>query len=230
MDFSSADFWIAVMQIIAIDLVLSGDNAVVIALASRNLPAEQRRRGVLYGVVAAVGLRVLLTAFAASVLSYPGLRLVGGLLLLWIGIKLLTPEVGKDHDISASSSLAGAVRTIVVADAVMSLDNVVGVAGAARGSLFLLVFGLAVSIPLIIWSSHLVLKFMERFPIVVTLGAGLLGYVAGEMIVGDAAVAPFLEGWPILHNLAGVVGAALVVFVGLSLARRQAMTQDQRIL
>lgn len=231
MDISSPEFWVAVLQIIAIDLVLSGDNAVVIALACRNLPDAQRRRGVLYGVAGAVGLRVLLTAFAASVLGYPYLKLVGGLLLLWIGVKLLLPEEGDDHDIQGASNLAGAVKTIIVADAVMSLDNVIGVAAAAKGSVFLLLFGLAVSIPLIIWSSHLMLKFMERFPIVVTLGAGLLGYVAGEMIVTDGAVADWANAAiPAARHFSGGVGALLVVAIGLYLARRRAAATDHRVV
>ncbi len=231
MDLSSPDFWLAVLQIIAIDLVLSGDNAVVIALACRNLPEEQRRRGVLYGVAGAVGLRVMLTAFAVSVLGYPYLKLVGGLLRLWIGVKLLLPEEGEGHDIKATPGLAGAVQTIIVADAVMSLDNVIGVAAAAKGSLFLLLFGLAVSIPLIIWSSHLMLKFMERFPIVVTLGAGLLGYVAGGMMVSDKAVeAQVLAVVPAGHTLAGFACAILVVAAGLILARRRAAATDHRVV
>lgn len=224
-DLSNPQFWMAVLQIIAIDLVLSGDNAVVIALACRNLSPAQKRRGILWGVVGAVGLRVALTAFAASLLNYPYLRLAGGLLLLWIGVKLLLPEDDEGHDINASSHLWGAVRTIIVADFVMSLDNVIAVAGAAHGSLFLLLFGLAVSIPLIVWSSQLIMKLMERHPLLITLGAGLLGWVAGDMLVSDAAV----QGWvvsilPLAHWLAPVLGAALVVAVGLLLARRHRAT------
>ena len=231
MDISSADFWIAVLQIIAIDLVLSGDNAVVIALACRNLPESQRRLGILWGVAGAIGLRVVLTAFVANVLGYPYLKLAGGALLLWIGIKLLLPDDGAEHDIKGSSRLIGAVQTIILADLVMSLDNVIGVATAARGNLFLLLFGLAVSIPLIVWSSALVLRLMERFPVVVTLGAALLGYVAGAMLASDVVV----EGWlqthlPLLHGMAGILGACLVVAVGLGLARRNAISTDQRIL
>ena len=226
----ASTFLIAVAQIIMIDILLGGDNAVVIALACRRLPEAQRAKGIFWGVVGAIAVRIVLIFFALQLLALPWLKLLGALLLLWIGVKLLLPEQGEDHDIQASASLAGAVRTIIVADAVMSLDNVIGVAGAARGSLFLLLFGLAVSIPLIIWSSHLVLKFMERFPVVVTLGAALLGYVAGDMIASDAALAAWSAAVPGLHRLAGFGGAVLVVVVGLWLARRRAAASDRRVL
>jgi len=222
MDLSSPDFWFAVLQIIAIDLVLSGDNAVVIALACRNLPAEQRRRGVLYGVIGAIGLRVALTAFAAGVLGYPYLKLIGGLLLLWIGVKLLLPTDDEGHNIKGADNLWGAVRTIVVADLVMSLDNVVAVAAASRDSVMLLLFGLAVSIPLIVWTSQLFMRLMDRFPFIVVLGAGLLGYVAGGMLVSD----PLFKDWfgerlTDAQYVIGAVGAGLVMAVGTWLARRQ---------
>lgn len=222
-DFASAAFWVAVMQIIAIDLILSGDNAVVIALACRNLPPEQRRKGIFWGVFGAVGLRVVLTAFAAKLLGMPYLKLVGGLLLLWIGIKLLIQEDDGDHEIDAASSLLDAVKTIIVADFVMSLDNVIAVAAASRDSVFLLLFGLAVSIPLIVWSSQIVLKLMERFPVVVTLGAGLLGWVAGGMLVGDVAIRHYAEAVvPAAHHVAAVAGALLVVAAGTWIGRRRA--------
>ena len=179
LDLTSAAFWIAVGQIILIDIVLSGDNAVVIALACRNLSPEQRKKGILWGVAGAVSLRVVLTVFAALVMNLPWLKFVGGLLLVWIAVKLMLPEDEEGHDIQSSEHLWGAVKTIVVADFVMSLDNVIAVAGAAHGSLALLLFGLAVSIPLIVWSSQLILHWMERFPSIVLFGAGLLGYVAG---------------------------------------------------
>jgi YjbE family integral membrane protein len=230
-EFSSPDFWVAVMQIIAIDVVLSGDNAVVIALACRNLPAKQRKAGILWGVLGAVGLRVVLTAFAAGLLGYPYLKLIGGALLLWIGVKLLLPEDDGDHEIAAASHLWGAVKTIIVADFIMSLDNVIGVAAAARDSLLLLLFGLAVSIPLIIWSSQLILHFMERHPIVVSLGAGLLGYVAGSMMVSDIAVKDWIEALvPGASYLAGGGAAVLVVAVGHLLGRRKQAAADRRIV
>ncbi|MDP2793520.1 MAG: TerC family protein [Sulfurisoma sp.] len=231
MDISSPDFWVAVLQIIAIDIVLSGDNAVVIALACRNLPPAQRKKGILWGVGGAIGLRVVLTAFAAALLGYPYLKLIGGVLLVWIGIKLLLPEPPEGHDIQASDKLWGAVKTIIVADFVMSLDNVIGVAAAAKGSLALLLFGLAVSIPLIVWTSQLFLKLMERFPIVITLGAGLLGYVAGGMMVSDVAIRDWAPAAiPDATHLAGAIGAVLVVAVGSWLAWRAAAREERTVL
>lgn len=153
-------FWVAVLQIILIDIVLSGDNAVVIALACRNLPEAQRRLGILWGVVGAIGLRVALTFFAVGLLDYPWLKLGGGILLLWIGMQLLIPEDEGKHDVKPADHLLGAIRTIIVADGVMSLDNVIGVAAAAKGNLYLLGFGLILSIPLIVWSSQLIMKLM----------------------------------------------------------------------
>jgi YjbE family integral membrane protein len=230
-EFFSPDFWVAVMQIIAIDVVLSGDNAVVIALACRNLPAKQRKAGILWGVLGAVGLRVVLTAFAAGLLGFPYLKLIGGALLLWIGIKLLLPEDDGDHEIAAASHLWGAVKTIIVADFIMSLDNVIGVAAASRDSVVLLLFGLAVSIPLIIWSSQLILHFMERHPIIVSLGAGLLGYVAGSMMVSDIAVKDWVEALlPGASYLVGAGAAVLVVAVGHLLGRRKQAAADRRIV
>jgi YjbE family integral membrane protein len=220
MDFGSTHFWIAVFQIIMIDIVLSGDNAVVIALACRNLPTEMRRKGILWGVAGAIMLRVILTTFAALLLDLPYIKLVGGVLLLWIGIKLLLPEGGHgEGEIAAADNLWGAVRTIIVADLVMSIDNVIAVAGAAHGSLGLLIFGLAVSIPLIVWSSQLMLKLMDRFPIIVTFGAALLGWVAGGMMATDHAVKPWFEEH-LAHAamIMAFVGAVLVVLIGKAIA------------
>lgn len=226
-DFASAAFWLAVGQIILIDIVLSGDNAVVIALACRNLTVDQRKKGIFWGVAGAVLLRVVLTTFAALVMGLPWLKLVGGLLLVWIAVKLMLPEDEDGHDIEASGNLWGAVKTIIVADFVMSLDNVVAVAGAAHGSMALLLFGLAVSIPLIVWSSQLILHWMERFPAIVLFGAGLLGYVAGQMIFSDPGVLAWLPPLPAWSaKLAGVVGAVLVVGVGRWLEQRMLARQD----
>lgn len=221
------EFWVAVLQIIMIDIVLSGDNAVVIALACRNLPPEQRRKGILWGVAGAVALRIVLTLLAALVMNLPWLKFVGGLLLLWIGVKLLVPEDEDGHEISPAYHLWGAVRTIVVADFVMSLDNVIGVAGASQGNLALLVFGLLVSIPLIIWSSQIILHLMERWPIVVVIGAGLLGWVAGEMIWSDPALAAWVAGAPgWAGRLVACVSALLVVGLGKWLERRCLRQRD----
>lgn len=230
-DLTSSLFWLAVGQIILIDIVLSGDNAVVIALACRNLSPEQRAKGIFWGVAGAVGLRVLLTVFAALVMNLPWLKLVGGLLLLWIAVKLMLPEDEDGHDIEASGNLWGAVKTIIVADFVMSLDNVIAVAGAAHGSLVLLLFGLAVSIPLIVWSSQVILQWMERWPSIVLFGAGLLGYVAGQMIFSDPgvlAMLPPLPDWS--GKLAGALGAMLVVGLGRWLEQQRLARQDITIV
>ena len=231
MDFASHEFWIAVVQIIAIDVVLSGDNAVVIALACRNLAPDLKRQGILWGVAGAVGLRVVLTAFAAGLLGYPYLKLAGGVLLLWIGVKLLVPEEAEGHDVPGSPQLWSAVKTIIVADFVMSLDNVIGVAAAARDSLVLLLFGLAVSIPLIIGSSQVIMALMERHPIIVSLGAGLLGYVAGDMLVSDAAVKEWVAAAiPAAHYVVGGACALFVVGLGNWLAWRQAGRAERKIV
>jgi len=231
LDLTSTVFWIAVGQIILIDIVLSGDNAVVIALACRNLTPEQRKTGIFWGVAGAVSLRVVLTVFAALVMNLPWLKLVGGLLLVWIAVKLMLPEGQAGHDIKASGNLWGAVKTIIVADFVMSLDNVIAVAGAAHGSLPLLLFGLAVSIPLIVWSSQLILHWMERWPSIVLFGAGLLGYVAGQMIFSDPGVIELLPVMPAWSaKAAGGIGALLVVGIGRWLEQRILAKQDVTIV
>lgn len=218
----SPQFWVDVFKIIMIDLLLSGDNAVVIALACRNLPEAQRRKGILYGVGGAIGLRVVLTFFAVGLLALPYLKLIGALLLLWIGIKLILPE--EEHgegNVKAEANLWGAVKTIIIADFVMSLDNVLGVAAAAKGNVFLLVFGLLVSIPLIAWSSKLVLKLIDRFPIIIYAGGALLGYVAGEMLVAEPALHDVVATHAALHWAAPAVCALLVLAVGRWLAARR---------
>ncbi|MDD5613011.1 MAG: TerC family protein [Gallionella sp.] len=211
------------MKIILIDLLLSGDNAVVIALACRNLPPEQRKKGILFGVGGAIGLRIVLTFFAVSLLSLPYLKLVGAFLLIWIGVKLILPE--EEHDegnIKADTRLFGAVKTIIIADFVMSLDNVLGVAGAAKGNIALLVFGLLISIPLIAWSSQLVLKLIDRFPYIIYGGGALLGYVAGEMLVTEASFAGLVETYHALHWLVPGCCAVAVLLIGRWLALRSA--------
>ena len=219
---SSPQFWMDVFKIILIDLLLSGDNAVVIALACRNLNEAQRKKGILLGVVGAVGLRVLLTFFAVGLLALPYLKLIGGILLLWIGIKLILPEDNAhgEERINAEANIWGAVKTIIIADFVMSLDNVLGVAGAAHGNALLLIFGLLVSIPLIAWSSQLVLRLIDRFPIVVLAGGALLGYVAGEMIEVETMFKLVLESSPVAFQLIPIVCAMFVLVAGKLLGRR----------
>jgi YjbE family integral membrane protein len=223
MDLTNPQFWLAVLQIIAIDIMLGGDNAVVIALACRKLPEKQRKQGIFWGVAGAIGLRVVLIFFALQLLAVPYLKLVGAALLLWIGVKLLMPEEEEGHGkIEGATNLMGAIRTIIVADAVMSLDNVIAVAGAAKGDLGLVVFGILVSIPIVVWGSRFVLKLMDRFPVVITFGAALLGWIAGDMAVSDVALKPYLGAAPNwLPYASAVTGAALVVIVGKAIAARR---------
>jgi YjbE family integral membrane protein len=184
-----APFWIALGQIIIIDILLGGDNAVVIALACRRLPAEQRTKGIIYGTMGAIVLRVILIVFAMTLLQLPLLKLVGALLLVWIGIKLIAPEEDGHGNIQGSDKLLAAIKTIIVADLVMSVDNVIAIAGAAQSSgrhqLLLVVLGLLISIPIIVWGSQLVIKLMERFPVIIVAGGMLLGWIAGGMLVTD---------------------------------------------
>jgi YjbE family integral membrane protein len=225
----TGSFWLAVVQIIAIDILLGGDNAVVIALACRRLPEEQRKRGIFWGAVGAIGLRVALIFFALQLLELPFLKIVGAILLIWIGIKLLLPADEDDHDsLHGSTHLLGAIKTIIVADAVMSLDNVIAVAGAAHGNIVLVTFGILVSVPIIVWGSRLVLHIMDRYPFVVPLGAGLLGWIAGGMLLSDVALAPTTSTWPkISPYIAAAIGAALVIIAGRLLARRKSAAPAQ---
>ncbi len=221
MDFTNPAFWMAVLQIVAIDIVLGGDNAVVIGLACRRLPERQRRLGIIWGMAGAIGLRVVLILFAVTLLAVPYLKLVGAALLLWIGVKLLLPEHEDGHNIEAGATLAAAIKTIIVADAVMSLDNVIAIAGAAGDSKFLIVFGLLLSIPIIMLGSQLVIKLMDRFPIVIVLGGALLGWIAGGMVVTDVATKDWVAAnMPTANWIGPVVGAILVVVVGKMLAAR----------
>lgn len=222
--------WGAVFQIILIDILLGGDNAVVIALACRNLQPKQRMQGILWGTAGAIILRVVLIAFALTLLSVPFLKVVGGLLLLWIGVRLLLPEDDAHDKIKGGASILAAVKTIIIADFVMSLDNVIAIAGAAQNAhvdhqIGLVVFGLLVSVPIIIWGSTLVLKLIDRFPTVVVLGAGLLGWIAGGMLITDVfVVEQFGEPAMVWKITAEIIGALLVVGLGQWLARRKKQT------
>jgi YjbE family integral membrane protein len=226
-------FWIGLAKIIGVNIVLSGDNAVVIALAARSLPPKQQKQAILWGAGAAVVLRIILTVFAVALLSLPWLKIIGSLLLFWIGIKLLVPEEGGD-DIDASDNLIAAIKTILIADLVMSLDNVIAVAAAAGGSMLLLILGLAISIPLVIFGATLLVHLMERYPVIITIGAALIGFVAGEMLVTDPALADWMAQFGIQYNdgnptvgelklalVFGALGAVIVVLWGKWLARRQ---------
>ena len=222
MEFSSPDFWIGLMKIIWINIILSGDNAVVIALAARSLPPEQQKKAIFFGSAAAVILRIVLTVVAVKLLALSFLQIVGGLLLLWIGVQLLSSDEEGEGEGKEHGTLAAAVRTILIADLVMSLDNVIAVAAAAKGSTTLLIVGLAISIPLVIFGSKLMIKLMERFPIIVTLGAALIGWVGGETIVSDNALKDVLAASPWLHYAAAAAGAVFVVALGKMLQAKSA--------
>ena len=220
-----SDAWvIAVLQIVAIDIVLGGDNAIIIALACRNLPKHQKRAGILWGTAGAIILRVILVFFATSLMEIPGLRLIGGVLLIWIGVKLLTEADSHSLDgkIDQSSNLLTAIRTIIIADFVMSLDNALAITAAAKGDIGLVVFGLLLSVPIIIGGSALILRLMERFPLIITAGAGLLGWLGGDLIVNDKLFTNYNFAPTVADpTIAATVGAVFVIAVGEFLARRQ---------
>ena len=234
--FLTPEFWLAVGQIIMIDILLGGDNAVVIALACRKLPPAQRTKGILWGTAGAIVLRVILIFFALTLLAIPFLKLVGAVLLVWIGVKLLMPEDEGGHsNVQGSDKLWGAVKTVIIADLVMSVDNVIAIAGAAETAggdhtMPLVIFGLLVSIPIIVWGSQLVIKLMDRLPIIITIGGMLLGWIAGTMAVSDPAlvdpqtVAQFPKIVPsdTLKYGAGIAGALFVLILGKWLAARAA--------
>ncbi len=228
-----AAFWVGLGKIIWVNLLLSGDNAVVIALAARSLPPQQQKMAVLWGAGAAGVMRVILTIFAVALLTLPWLKIVGGVLLLWIGVKLLVPE-DDEEQVASSDNLWQAIKTILIADLVMSLDNVLAVAAAADSAApsaemaamkyTLLILGLGISIPIVIFGSTLMLKLMERWPVIITLGGALLGWIAGEMMVTDPAIDAWVEhnaAWLEHWRVAAIAGAVLVVIVGMWLAKRQ---------
>ncbi len=238
--FMVPEFWIAVGQIIMIDILLGGDNAVVIALACRKLPPRQRTLGILWGTAGAILLRVVLIFFALTLLAIPFLKIVGAILLVWIGIKLLAPEHEGEHNIQESDRLWAAVKTVIVADLVMSLDNVIAIAGAAESvggdhKMPLVIFGLLVSIPIIVWGSQLVIKLMDRFPVIITAGGMLLGWIAGTMAVTDPAIVdpqivaqmPKLMVTDTIKYGAGIAGALLVLAIGKWLGRNRASAETQ---
>ena len=228
---AAAAFWVALGKIIWVNILLSGDNAVVIALAARSLPDGQRRKAIVAGSAAAIVLRVALTVFAVQLLQFPYLKVIGALLLFWIGVQLLLPEDQHEDGIRSSEHLWAAIRTILIADLVMSVDNVLAVAAAAdsgpvESRLLLLIIGLGLSIPLIIFGSQLLLGVMERFPVIITLGAALLGFVAGEMLVTDQATEAFFQGaGRASTTVIEVAGAVGVVLIGQWLARRKLRVQ-----
>lgn len=227
-EFLTAHFWVAVGQIILIDILLGGDNAVVIALACRQLPENQRLKGILWGTAGAILLRVALIAFAISLLKVPFLKIAGAALLIWIGVKLITPHDEDAHgNIQASDKLWSAVKTVIVADLVMSIDNVIAIAGAAQNAgeqhqMALVILGLVVSIPIIVWGSQIVLKLMDRFPVIILLGGMLLGWIAGGMFQTDPMLKDFIPQEQSWHYALGAAGALLVLAIGQALKARRA--------
>ena len=220
------EMWTALVKIAIINVVLSGDNAVVIALACRSLNPKDQRKAFIIGTGGIVVLMTLLTLFAAALMTIPYIQLAGSVLLLWIGIKLLLPEEGDD-DLKGSSNFWEAVRTIIIADIVMSLDNVLGMAGAAKGHYAMLFLGLLITMPLILFGSAMLMKLMERFPVFITIGAALIGYVAGEMVIGDLATHEYVESHLAFldkYFVAAIAGALIVVLVGKALGKRKLAT------
>lgn len=220
--------WGAVAQIIMIDILLGGDNAVVIALACRNLPPAQRRQGIFWGVFGAIALRVVLITCAVYLLQLPMLKVVAGLLLIWIGVKLLIPHDEDDKHIEASTQVLSAIKTIIVADLVMSIDNVIGIAGAAQAAhehhqTLLIIFGLVVSVPFIVFGSQVILKLFDRFPIIVTFGGALLGWIGGGLVSSDILLQDLVPQTSTVHYASCVLGAILVALIArLVINRRKA--------
>ncbi|MED3844232.1 TerC family protein [Geobacillus stearothermophilus] len=210
MDVLSAEFWTALLSIIIIDLLLAGDNAIVIGLAARNLPKHQQKKAIVWGTVGAVVIRVLATIFVVWLLKIPGLLLVGGVLLVWIAYKLLVEGKGHD-DVEAGGNLREAIRTIIIADALMGLDNVLAVAGAAHGSFLLVILGLLISVPIMVWGSTFILKWIERFPIIITIGAGVLAWTAAKMIVDEPFLKAYFANPAVKYGFELLVVAAVIV-------------------
>jgi YjbE family integral membrane protein len=230
MELTSAAFWAALGSIIWVNIILSGDNAVVIALAARSLPPHQQKQAIFWGSAAAIVMRVVLTVIAVEMLKWPWLKIIGAILLVYIGVTLMLDDDDGEGDVGEDKgNIWTAIRTILIADLVMSLDNVLAVAAAAKGNIVLLVIGLALSIPLIIFGSQLLLKVMERFPFIITAGAALLGFLAGEMLLTDPALVQRigeLPHWQV--NVGGAVGAALVVAIGMLMRRRHKARRESK--
>jgi len=225
MDIFSAEFLSALLAIIVIDLVLAGDNAIVIALAARSLPAALRRKAIIWGTVGAIAVRAAMTLVVVWLLMVPGLRFLGGLALVWIAYKLLAPKRGEEgvHAKSADNFWS-AMKTIVIADALMGLDNVLAVAGAAKGSFLLVVLGLLISIPIVVWGSTLILKWVDRFPVIVYLGAGVLAWTAAQMMLHEPLLLPHLHERDLLKASAYLVVIAGVLLAGFLAERRHRRT------
>lgn len=222
-----AQFWIGLLQIISIDILLGGDNAVVIALACRDLPEKQRGSAMIWGVIGAVAIRIVLIFFALELLRVPYLKIVAALLLFWIGVNLLRQGGEAGREVKSDGNLVSAIRTIIVADAVMSLDNIIGVAGAARGSMVLIIIGISISVPIILWGSRLVLKIMDRYPVMILMGAALIGWIAGDMVVMDASLDVWVKAnAPILSWASPALFALATILIGKWRASKQVVYRD----
>jgi len=214
MELFSMPWWSALLAIILIDLVLAGDNAIVIALAARNLPAEHQNKAIMWGTVGAIVVRSAMTVGVVWLLKIPGLMLVGGLGLLWIAYKLITDTSEDEHEGSGATTFWGAMKTIVVADALMGVDNVLGVAGAANGDFTLVVIGLLISIPIVVLGSKLVLRLVEKWPVIIHLGAAVLAFTAAQMVINEKLLDPIFDGGETIHLIArGATYAVAVVGV-----------------
>ncbi|MDF2947932.1 MAG: integral rane, YjbE family protein [Bacillales bacterium] len=210
MEFLSPEFFSALLSIIVIDLVLAGDNAIVIGLAARNLPKNQQKKVILWGTVGAIVIRALATLAVVWLLKVPGLLLVGGVLLIWIAYKLLVEE--KKHDAAPAENFWAAIRTIVIADALMGLDNVLAVAGAAHGNFLLVVLGLIISVPIVVWGSTIILKFVDKYPVIITIGSAVLAYTAAKMIFSEKFVAVYFKDLDYLKYGIEILIIAAVLF------------------
>lgn len=212
MEFFTGELFSTLLSIIIIDLVLAGDNAIVIGLAARSLPKTQQKKAIIWGTVGAIFIRAVATLFVVWLLEIPGLLFIGGLVLIWIAYQLLVKEE-ESEKVESSSTLIGAVKTIIVADVMMGLDNVLGIAGAAHGHFFLVVIGLLISVPLVVWGSQVILKWMEKFPVLIYIGSGVLAMTAAKMLFEERYVKPFFEDNQILKwTLVGVIVVAVLLF------------------
>ncbi|MBM7660080.1 YjbE family integral membrane protein [Bacillus mesophilus] len=224
MELFSPEFFSALLAIIMIDLVLAGDNAIVIGLAARNLPKHMQKKVIIWGTVGAIAIRAIATVLVVWLLKIPGLLVVGGVLLLWVAYKLLIED--KEHNVESGSNFWAAIRTIIIADALMGLDNVLAVAGAAHGSFLLVILGLLISIPIVVWGSTIILKFVERYPIIITIGAAVLAWTASKMIVGEPFLKPYFANPGIKYGFE-ILMIAIVLGLGAFVKSKRKSTEKQ---
>jgi len=226
LDFFTGELFTILLSIILIDLVLAGDNAIVIGLAARSLPKDQQKKAIIWGTFGAIAIRATATVFVVWLLKIPGLLLVGGFILIWIAYQLLVKEEGSGN-VKSSSTLFGAIKTIIIADVMMGLDNVLAIAGAAHGHFILVIIGLLISVPLVVWGSQIILKWMERFPVLIYVGAGVLAMTAGKMIVDEKYIHPYFDGNPILKWTFISIVVAAVLILGKIKKSKQAQVSSE---